>query len=148
VNHDRPLSSCTGTAGSDRTGQMLTDLTSTYHTVATSPPYMKTNGRRAIFFFDPDRYGTLDWARVVANVPGNPLLSFQNSGGFTHAQSNGSISWVIINTSNANDWSQSYLDNFYAAGVAHPLAHAFGATYKGFNDTAASWSLNRIVNQN
>jgi hypothetical protein len=142
------LNKCNATAGCDLTGQMIIDLTYAYNNFETSPAYMKINGRPAVFFFDPDRYGTLDWARVVANVPGNPLLIFQNSGGFTHAQSNGSISWVIINTSNANDWSQSYLDNFYAAGVAHPLAHAFGATYKGFNDTAASWSLNRIVNQN
>ena len=55
-----------------------------------------------------------------------------------------SISWVMINTSNANDWSQSYLDGFYTAGKANPQGHAFGATYKGFNDTLASWSANRI----
>jgi hypothetical protein len=76
------------------------------------------------------------------------VLIFQNSGGFTHAQSGGSISWVMINTSSANDWSQSYLDGFYTAGKANPQGHAFGATYKGFNDTLAGWSANRIVNQN
>jgi hypothetical protein len=54
----------------------------------------------------------------------------------------------MINTSNANDWMQSYLDGFYQAGVANPQQHAFGATYKGFNDTLAGWSANRIVNQN
>jgi hypothetical protein len=142
------LNKCNATSGCDLTGQMIIDLTYAYNNFETSPAYMTINGRPAVFFFDPDRFGALDWARVTANVPGNPVLIFQNSGGFTHAQSGGSISWVMINTSNANDWSQSYLDGFYTAGKANPQGHAFGATYKGFNDTLASWSANRIVNQN
>jgi len=43
---------------------------------------------------------------------------------------------------------ESYLDGFYGAAVTYPQEHAFAATYKGFNDTLAGWSLNRIVNQN
>jgi hypothetical protein len=101
-----------------------------------------------VFFFDPDRYGTLDWATVAKSVPGNPLFIFQNSGGFTHSESSGSISWVIINTKDANDWGQSYLDNFYSTALLYPGEHAFGAMYKGFNDTLASWGSNRIINQN
>jgi hypothetical protein len=142
------LNSCNATSGCDLTSQIISDLTYAYNNFETSPAYMTIGGRPAVFFFDPDRFGTLDWARVASSVPGNPLLVFQNSGGFTHAQSSGSISWVMINTSNANDWMQSYLDNFYSAALAHPQAHAFAATYKGFNDTLASWSANRIVNQN
>ena len=71
-----------------------------------------------------------------------------NSAGFAHSQSSGSISWVIIDTKNANDWEQAYLDNFYQSALASPSEHAFGATYKGFNDTLASWGSNRIMNQN
>jgi hypothetical protein len=142
------LNKCNATAGCDLTGQMITDLTYAYNNFERSPAYMTIDGRPAVFFFDPDRYGTLDWTRVVANVPGNPLLIFQNSGGFTHPQSNGSISWVMIDTTNANNWNQSYLSDFYSTGIAHPASHAFGATYKGFNDTQAGWSENRIVNQN
>jgi len=141
------LNQCNAISGCDLTAQMIIDLTYAYNNFETSPAYLKINGRPAVFFFDPDRYGTLDWARVVANIPGNPLLIFQNSGGFTHSQSSGSISWVMINKNDPNDWSQSYLDNFYAAGVTHPQGHAFGATYKGFNDTFADWTENRIVNQ-
>ena len=142
------LKNCNATAGCDLTGQLITDLTYAYNSFETSPAYMRINGRPAVFFFDPDRFGTLDWPRVTSSVPGNPLLIFQNSSGFTHAQSSGSISWVMINTSNANDWMQSYLDGFYNTGVGYPQEHAFGATYKGFNDTLAGWSANRIVNQN
>ena len=142
------LNNCNATAGCDLTQQTITDLTYAYNNFETSPAYMMINGRPAVFFFDPDRYGTLDWPRVVASVPGNPLLIFQNSSGFAHAQSSGSISWVMIDTSNSNDWMQSYLDGFYNTAVADPQEHAFGATYKGFNDTLAGWSMNRIVNQN
>lgn len=146
-------SSCTAANGQTQaasclTDQMITLLTYAYNNFETSPAYMRIGGRPAVFFFDPDRYGTLDWARVASSIPGNPLLIFQNSGGFTHAQSSGSISWVMINTSNANDWMQSYLDGFYSAARANLQGHAFGATYKGFNDTLASWTAQRIVNQN
>jgi hypothetical protein len=146
-------SSCTPPQGQAQAATCLTDqmislLNYAYSNFETSPAYMKIGGRPAVFFFDPDRFGTLDWARIVSSISGNPVLIFQNSGGFTHAQSGGSISWVMIDTSNANDWMQSYLDGFYSAGLASPQGHAFGATYKGFNDTLASWSANRIVNQN
>lgn len=142
------LNACAAQSGCDLTGQIISDLTYAYNNFETSPAYMTIGGRPAVFFFDPDRFGTLDWNRVVSSVPGNPLLIFQNSGGFTHSQTSGSISWVMINTGNANDWSQSYLDDFYSTGLSHPQGHTFGATWKGFNDTLASWSANRIVNQN
>jgi hypothetical protein len=144
------LGSCNSTPGCDVTGQLIIDLQYAYSNFEHSPAYMTFNGRPAVFFFDPDRYGTLDWPRVASTMAnyGNPLLIFQNSGGFTHAQSNGSISWVIIDTKNANDWEQSYLDNFYQTALGYPSEHAFGATYKGFNDTLASWGSNRIMNQN
>ena len=144
------LNACHNTSGCNLTDQLISDLTYAYNNYEQSPAYMTMQGQPVVFFFDPDRYGTLDWARVSANVPGNPILVFQNSGGFSHAQSGGSFAWVIINTSNPNDWSQGYLDNFYNVANAHSSAHAFAAPYKGFNDTLASWSPpgGRIMNQN
>lgn len=146
-------SSCTPPSGQTQAASCLTDqmislLNYAYSNFEISPAYMKIGGRPAVFFFDPDRFGTLDWARIVSSISGNPVLIFQNSGGFTHAQSSGSISWVMIDTSNANDWMQSYLDGFYSAAVGSPQGHAFGAAYKGFNDGLASWSAKRVVNQN
>jgi hypothetical protein len=144
------LGTCNSTPGCDVTGQLIIDLQYAYSNFEQSPAYITFNGRPAVFFFDPDRYGTLDWQRVATTMSayGNPLLIFENSGGFTHAQSSGSISWVIIDTTNANDWEQSYLDNFYQTALSYSSEHAFGATYKGFNDTLASWGSKRIMNQN
>jgi len=142
------LGVCASTAGCDLTQEMINDLNYAYTNFEGSPAYMTLDGRPIVTFFDPDRYGTLDWATISANVSGNPLFIFRNSGGFTHASTSGSFSWVIINTTNANDWGQSYLDNFYSTALSYPSEHAFAANYKGFNDTLASWGSKRIMNQN
>jgi hypothetical protein len=133
--------------GCDVTGQMISDLTYAYNNFETSQAYMTIAGRPAVFFFDPERFGMLDWNRIASSVPGNPLFIFQNSGSFTHPQASGGFSWVMI-SGDPNDWSQSYLDDFYSTGLSHPQSHTFGATWKGFNDSLAGWGSQRIVNQN
>jgi hypothetical protein len=40
-----------------------------------------------------------------------------------------------------------YLTNFYNAAMKAPQQMSWGAGYKGFNDTLASWTLNRVVGQ-
>ncbi len=141
------LLKCSQTVGCNVNNQLISDLTYIYNVYAGSPAYLKVNGRPLIFFFDVDNYA-INWDYVKASVPGNPMFIFQNSGGLAHADTSGAFSWVMINTSNPNDWKQSYLDNFYAQALKNPGMHSFGATYKGFNDTLASWSMNRVMNQN
>src|SRR5438045_7429656 len=41
----------------------------------------------------------------------------------------------------------AYMTKFYDAGLAYPQLETIGASYKGFNDTLASWGLNRIMTQ-
>jgi hypothetical protein len=136
-----------GNSGCDVTNQVISDLTYAYNNFETSPAYITIGGRPAVFFFDADRYGMLDWQHIAASVPGNPLFIFQNAGGFTHPASSGSFSWVQIN-GDPNDWAQSYLADFYSTANSNRQDHAFAATFKGFNDKLASWSANRVVNQN
>jgi len=142
------LSSCNSTAGCDLTQQAIQDLTYAYNTFETSPAYVQLNGRPVVMFFTPDRYGTLNWPLITSSVPGNPLFIFQSSSGFTHASSSGSFAWVQIDTTNANNWEQSYLDNFFTTTQSYPAEYGWAAMYKGFNDTLASWGKNRIMNQN
>ncbi|HKT23091.1 MAG TPA: hypothetical protein VJR04_00725 [Terriglobales bacterium] len=141
------LDNCNSTPGCDVTGQIISDLKYAYDNFETSRAYMTIAGRPAVFFFDPERFGMLDWNLIASSVPGNPLFIFQNSGAFTHPQASGGFSWVMI-SGDPNDWSQSYLDDFYSTGLSHPQGHTFGATWKGFNDSLASWGSQRIVNQN
>ena len=142
------LTKCHNTTGCDMTQQAIGDLTYAYNTFETSPAYLRINGRPVVMFFDPDRYGTLNWSLIASSVPGNPLFIFRNSGGFTHAATSGGYAWLSIDTTNPNNWAQSYLDNFYATDLKYPAEYGFSANFKGFNDTLASWSKNRIMNQN
>jgi hypothetical protein len=128
---------------SDCTSALLSDLTYINNTYASSPAYMRWNGRPVIFFFGVPN---ANWSTVAASAPGNPIFIFQDAGGFTRAQSGGSFSWVILG-SGATDISLSYLDNFYSTALANPSKLPFATAYKGFDDTIASWSGNRHMQQ-
>lgn len=124
--------------------QALLNLTQyAANTYFNSPAYMRINGRPVLTNFDIDLHYTVDWNYVAANTPGNPIFIFQNSGGFTHTLSAGAYSWVIINS----QYGLDYLTNFYNTGLQYPSELTVGAMYKGFNDTLASWSGNRVMSQ-
>jgi hypothetical protein len=62
----------------------------------TSPAYMRIDGRPVVFFFGIEAY-FVDWNRVRAEVSGNPLFIFRNTGAFTRAASDGAYAWVEPN---------------------------------------------------
>jgi hypothetical protein len=111
---------------------------------ATSPSYATLDGKPIITQFDLDLHFTLDWPAIEAATSSNVCWIFENSGGFTHPISGGSWSWM---NATSKQYGMDYLTNFYNAAEAAPELQAWGAGYKGFNDTLASWSLNRIVGQ-
>jgi hypothetical protein len=111
---------------------------------ATSPSYAILDGKPIITQFDLDLHFTLDWLAIEAATSSKVAWIFENSGGFTHPISGGSWSWM---NATSKQYGVDYLTNFYNAAKAAPELQAWGAGYKGFNDTLASWSLNRIVGQ-
>jgi hypothetical protein len=111
---------------------------------ATSTSYATLDGKPIITQFDLDLHFTLDWPAIRASTSSNVAWIFENSGGFTHPISGGSWSWM---NATSKQYGMDYLTNFYNAAKAAPELQAWGAGYKGFNDTLASWSLNRIVGQ-
>ncbi len=139
------LQGCAQTAGCDVTQEVINDLNYAFNNFEVSSAYMRVNGRPVVFFFDGTSY-PVDWSRVSANVSGNPLFIFRNSGAFTHAQSNGGFSWVVP-LSDPTSMSTAYLDDFYNVALGFPAENTFASAYKGFNDTLAAWTQNRIVNQ-
>src|SRR6185312_14735016 len=62
--------------GCDVTDQLISDLSYIASHYASSPAYMRWNGRPVIFFFGVDGF-YIDWPRVLSTIPGNPLLIFQ-----------------------------------------------------------------------
>ncbi len=131
---------------SSPTSKVISDLKYAYSTFMQSASYMRKAGRPVLTFFSTESY-SIDWSKVRSSVPGNPLFIFRNSGGFSKTQSNGGFSWIGINKSDPSDMGLSYLDNFYKTALGKEPKYTFGSAYKGFNDTIASWSENRVVSQ-
>jgi hypothetical protein len=133
-------------AGCDVTQQLISDLTYAANTFEQSPAYMRIGGRPVVFFFDVTKY-YLDWNRVRAALPLNPLFISRNRSAFTLTQSNGAFSWQVQDRKDPYDLGLTYLDDFYTAALSAPAQSAFGSVYKGFNDTLASWGTNRFMHQ-
>jgi hypothetical protein len=132
---------------SDCTSGVITDLTYIYNTYESSPSYMRWNGRPVVFFFGVEGL-SVNWSTVSANVPGNPILIFENANSFTRSSSDGAFAWVMPSDATSSDpLALQYLDNFYATALANSGAVPFAAGYKGFDDTIASWSANRHIQQ-
>jgi hypothetical protein len=110
---------------------------------AKSRAYATLDGKPIITQFDLDLHYNLDWNAVEAQTSPNIAWIFENSDGFMHPITSGSWSWVNISANFGFD----YLNQFYT--IAQDYAHemTWGATYKGFNDTLASWGQGRIINQ-
>jgi hypothetical protein len=114
-------------------------------TYFSSPAYWRINGHPMLTTYDMDRhYPGLDWNAVAAAVPGNPVYIFQDYAGFDHTVTSGSFAWAVPTD---KTFGMNYLRKFYTAALAHPDETPIGANYKGFNDTLASWGLNRIMSQ-
>lgn len=133
--------SCSGCSPQQALIAQLQYLEQTYFS---SPAYMKQGGQPVVTNFDIDLSYSIDWSAVTSSLSTQPVFLFQNNDGFTHTLSNGSYSWVMPTDSN---FGLSYLSSFYQMGMAYPSEQTVGATYKGFNDTLASWSANRVMSQ-
>jgi len=123
---------------------LITQLQYIEQTYFPSPAYMTLQGQPVVTNFNIDLAYSINWDDVTSSLSTQPAFLFQNNNGFTHLLSNGSYSWVMPTTS---DYGIGYLRNFYNAGMGIQSEETVGATYKGFNDTLASWGSNRIMGQ-
>jgi len=133
--------SCSGCSAQQA---LVADLQYLQKTFFSSPAYLKFQGRPVVTNFDIDLHYSVDWSAAGAALNPSPAFLFQHSAGFSHSSSLGSYSWVIPTTT---DLGMSYLNQFYTAGKGFPKDLTVGAIYKGFNDTLASWTMNRIMEQ-
>jgi hypothetical protein len=134
------------TGAADPTTKLLSDIQYMNDNYFSSPRYLQSNGRPVLGFF-LNTSVAINWATVAAQAAGNPVLIFRNAGGFTSADSGGSFSWVNPTSNAADNAVADYLDNFYTTGIANPSLLTIGAAYKGFNDSIASWTAHRVMNQ-
>ena len=85
---------------------------------------------------------------VACGAVGNPVLMPQNTAGFTAPLSAGAFAWVQPSLVTTTDpMSLNYLGDFIWNANNYPAKTPFLTTYKGFDDSYASWGSHRKVNQ-
>ena len=109
-----------------------------------SPAYLNLQGQPIVTNFNVDRKYAVDWQAANGALHTPPRYLFQDNDGFSHSMSDGSYSWVMPTIP---DYGLDYLTSFYDTGLAFSNLQTMGATYKGFNDSLASWGSDRVMNQ-
>ena len=113
--------------------------------------YVTYNDRPVIFIF-PKR-GHTDWSRVreaVNQWDRPPILIYKDQPPPEYAKDfDGLYAWVHPGRAwdpKGSDWGKEYLEKFYekSQGSGKLLV---GGVWPGFNDTKASWSLNRHMDR-
>lgn len=129
-----------------------------------SPAIERWNGRPVAMEFAfstltlpsgaPSGWNVVDWNAVEAQVPGNVAFLHRNFNGYSVAQSAGAFVWMepeSLSNFTAGFDDTVDLDWFYSNSVkSYPAKLPFGALWKGFDDTIASWSPpgGRHIDQN
>lgn len=111
--------------------------------------YLRYQGKPVIFIF-PKTHKT-DWNRIrqVANSWSDPPLLIYKDADTPYAKDfDGFYAWVQPGkqgwSANGKNWGQEYLEDFYAKMKSkYPDKIAVGAAWPGFDDSKASWTLNR-----
>lgn len=134
---------------------------------ASSGAYFTDGGDPVVFSFITQSLWTMltaaDWNTIWSAVKAHtdtysaPFKYILEFGSFTsQAYDTGEYAWMqppAYSSSEQFWWGSitsttpTYLDNFYAAGIAHPSQITVGGLWKGFDDNNASWSGNRVIAQ-
>lgn len=114
--------------------------------------YVTFNGHPIIFIF-PKR-GHTDWDRVreaVNQWEHPPILIYKDDPPEQFNKDfDGYYAWIHPSHQwdpKGHDWGQEYLEKFYKKMEDRPGKIVVGTVWPGFNDTRASWSLNRHMDR-
>lgn len=140
------------------TEESLAAMTKAYETylrpgAAGRDAYLEYNERPVIFIF-PKR-GHTDWNRVralVSNWPVPPLLIYKDDPPPQYASAfDGYYAWVHPGSggwiSSGENWGEDYLESFYKKMQNQPDKITVGTAWPGFDDTKASWSMDRHIDE-
>jgi len=138
------------------TDEAIADLTMFHETYLSSKApgheaYLTYEGRPVIFIFPTGRH--TDWSRVrtVVNkwsVP--PLLIYENLPGQYADAFDGFYAWVQPGdkgwAADGSNWGEQYLSSFYETMHSQFSDKIIvGGEWSGFDDSKASWGLNRHI---
>jgi hypothetical protein len=111
--------------------------------------YLTYQGRPVIFIFPKGNH--TDWDRVREDLNQwnpRPFLIDENVPGTYAKDFDGFYAWVNPGKGgwklDGSDWGKDYLEDFYQTmRTKYPDKMPVGGAWAGFNDSKASWSLNR-----
>ena len=146
---------------------LITDMDFINTNYASSGVYFTDAGQPVVFSFVTQSVWPIltgaDWATIWSTVKAHtdtyvaPFKYIHQFGSFTiSTYDNGRFAWVqpaVYDPVKQFWWGSNtssspvYVDNFYAAGIAHPSQLTIGGIWKGFDDNNASWSGNRVIAQ-
>ena len=116
--------------------------------------YLLYEGRPVIFVFP--KLGGTDWSQVrqqLSRWDTPPILLYKDDPPPQYAPAfDGQYAWVHPGTkgwaSDGSEWGGDYLQDFYRKMQSrHADQIAVGAIWPGFNDSRASWGLNRHIDR-
>ncbi len=114
--------------------------------------YVNYQNRPIVFVF-PKR-GHTDWDRIreaINQWDSPPLLIYKDEPPPQYAHDfDGSYAWIHPGhgwAPDGSDWGKDYLQSFYQRMKRHEGKVIIGGVWPGFNDTKASWSLNRHMSR-
>ncbi len=115
--------------------------------------YLAYNGRPIIFIFP--KGGRTDWDRVRAVVNDwtpRPLLIYEDRKSTYASDFDGVYAWINPGAkgwkADGSNWGEDYLRAFYQRTLVDDKDKiVIGAAWAGFDDSKASWSLNRHMSQ-
>jgi len=113
--------------------------------------YLTYEGRPVIFIFPKGRH--TDWSKVREAVDKwnpAPLLIYENAGGPYASSFDGFYAWISPGekgwAADGSNWGEQYLSSFYATmKTKYPDKIVVGGAWAVFNDSRASWGLNRRI---
>ncbi len=134
------------------TDEAIADLTMFHDTYLTSKAkgrqaYLTYQGHPVIFIFPTGRH--TDWSKVrqvVDKWNPAPLLIYENTPGPDASAFDGFYAWIEGWSPDGSNWGEQYLDNFYQTmKTKYPDKIVVGGAWAVFNDSKASWGLNRRI---
>jgi hypothetical protein len=125
--------------------QLQADMTYANSHYFNLPNYLKMNGKPVVYVFD---LGSIAWATASAQSAGHP--QFFLDGASQATTSLGGFCWfasLSANTTQTSNTAVGLLNSFYSTVAANPTRLYSGSFFKGFDDVYATWTENRVVNQ-
>jgi hypothetical protein len=138
------------------TDEAIADFTMFHDTYLSSKApghqaYLTYQGRPVIFIFPTGKH--TDWSKVRAVVDQwdpKPWLIYENLPGPNAAAFDGFYAWINPGpggwAADGSNWGEQYLSNFYETMRSkYPDKIIVGGAWASFNDSKASWGLNRHI---